>query len=119
MKTKKIAELAFHESTSEPEAIAAFLALRRLKGGLAELKGVLSEPIKEHVSSWTISGSDTYITRATYCGCTIAQIIDGKCHIKENKKRMFGKRKFTITLKYSTKYSSIDIEKQFESLLEI
>ncbi len=117
MKIKKIAELAFHESTSEPEAIAAFLALRRLKGGFTELKDELSAS-KEQVSSWVISGPDSYIGRAAYCGCMIARRTDGKCHVKMNEKKMFGKQRFTITLKYSSKYSSINIEKEFERLLK-
>lgn len=117
MKIRKIAELAFHEDTGETEAIAAFLALRRLKGGLAELKNGLSEP-KEQISSWKISGPDSYIARATYCGCLLMQSIDGKCHIKWNEKTMFGKQKYTITLKYSISYSRTDIEEQFEKLLK-
>lgn len=119
-KIRKIAELAFHEGTGETEAIAAFLALRRFKGGLAELKDALSESKEqEQISSWSIAGPDSYITRATYCGCTIASMIDGKCHVVKNKKlTRFSKQKFTIILKYSTKYSSITIEEQFETLLK-
>ncbi len=119
MKIKKIAELAFHESTSEPEAIAAFLALRRLNG-FDELKNVLSEstPIKEHVSSWVISGPDSYIGRATYVGCSFAEQLNGKCHIKKNDKGIFSKQKFTITLIYSTEYSSIKIEEEFKKAIK-
>lgn len=120
MKIEKIAELAFHENTGEAEAIAAFLALRRLKG-FAKLKNILSEsnPIEEHISSWTISGPDSYIGKATFVGCSFARQMDGKCHIKENKRGIFGKRKFTITLKYSTKYSPSIIEEEFNSILGV
>ena len=117
-KIRKIAELAFHGGTGETEAVAAFLALRRC--GLAELKDALSVgESTEQISSWTIAGPDSYITRATFCGCTIAEMIDGKCHVIRNKKlTRFSKQKFTIILKYSTKYSSITIEEQFEKLLK-
>ncbi len=120
-KIRKIAELAFHEGTSETEAVAAFLALRRLKGGLTGLKNVLSESTPEmvHVSVWTISGPDSFISKATYYGCTFAEQLDGKCHITRNKKGIFEKQKFTITLKYSKKYLSAPIEEQFEKILKL
>ena len=115
MKIKKIAELAFHKGTTEPEAIAAFLALRRL-GGLDELKDILSEskPEMVHVSSWKIYGPRSYITKACYYGCLLAEKTNGKCHVIETD---LFKRKYTIILKYSRNYSSDKIEQEFERLL--
>lgn len=115
MKIKKIAELAFHSDTNEPEAIAAFLALRRLKGGLTELKNILNEPkpVEEHISSWVISGPDSYIGRVMYVGCSLVELMDGKCHITKNKKTVFIGQKYTVTLKYSTKYSVSVVEREF------
>ncbi len=117
-KTRKIAELAFHKETCETEAIAAFLALRRC--GFSELKNILGEgeSNKEQISSWKISGPDSYIGLVTYTGCSLAEQMDGKCHIRKNKKEIFGKQKYTITLKYSSEYSSIAVEEQFEKLLK-